>query len=303
MTFRLKFSNLFVMLNQNIVKGSDIIETVIMDGKALSQKIKDEIKNEVSLTGIKPGLAVIVVGDDYASSVYVKNKHRACEYVGFKTEIVNMDSNCSDNDVIAEISRLNADNSINGILVQLPLPKHLNKDKIISAISDEKDVDCFKLSNFGSVFYGQYNIAPCTPSGIIEILKEYNVDLCGKKCVVIGRSNIVGKPVASLLMEKNATVTVCHTKTVGLKDYCRNADIIVSAVGRHGVVDETMMKDGVVLIDVGINRNADGKLCGDIIGGEGIASLKTPVPGGIGPMTIAMLLKNTMTLYKKQKST
>ena len=273
-----------------------------MDGKTLSQKIKDEIRDEVRSKGIVPGLAVIVVGDDYASSIYVRNKQRACEYVGFKTEIVNMDSDCSEEEVIAEINRLNADDSINGILVQLPLPKNINKDKIISAISDEKDVDCFKLSNFGSVFYGKHDIAPCTPSGIIEILKEYNVDLCGKKCVVIGRSNIVGKPVASLLMEKNATVTVCHTKTVGLKDYCKNADIIVSAVGKSGTVNEDMMKDGVVLIDVGINRNADGKLCGDISGGEGIASFKTPVPGGVGPMTIAMLLKNTMILYNKKNS-
>lgn len=273
----------------------------IIDGKAISTQMRVEIAEQtkayIEKTGEKPGLAVIIVGEDPASKVYVRNKKRACEEVGFYSEEIALPAETDMATLKSVIDRLNADDKIHGILVQLPLPKHLDEGEVIMAINPEKDVDAFHPVNVGRVMSGGYTFVPCTPAGVMELLRRSGVEIAGKECVVVGRSNIVGKPMAMLLLEANGTVTVCHSRTKDLAQVCRRADILVSAVGRPYFITADMVKEGAVVVDVGINRLPDGKLVGDVdyAAVEPIASYITPVPGGVGPMTITMLLKNTLT--------
>ncbi|MBR5539484.1 MAG: bifunctional methylenetetrahydrofolate dehydrogenase/methenyltetrahydrofolate cyclohydrolase FolD [Clostridia bacterium] len=279
---------------------------VRIDGKVVAAAVRERIKNDVaefvSKTGKNPGLAVVIVGNDPASEVYVRNKHKACGEVGIYSEVHTLPENTTEEELLSLVEKLNNDENINGILVQLPLPKHLDSEKVILAINPAKDVDAFHPQNVGKIMIGNYSFLPCTPAGVMELLKYYNVDICGKHCVIIGRSNIVGKPQAMLMLKENATVTVCHSKTVNLKEITKQADILVTAVGRVDFVDADMVKEGAVVVDVGINRNAEGKLCGDVdyASVEPVASYITPVPGGVGPMTITMLLQNTLTAAKEQ---
>ncbi len=278
----------------------------IINGKIVSAKLREQIAAEVAEFKMKygkaPGLAVIVVGDDAASAVYVRNKHKACLEAGITSYQIELPAEISESELLAKIDELNADENVHGILVQLPLPKSINEERVINRISPEKDVDAFHPSNVGRIMIGSYKLLPCTPAGIIALLDHYNVEISGKRCVVIGRSNIVGKPMALLLTERNGTVTLCHSKTQGIADICRDADIIVVAVGRAEFLKADMVNPGAVVIDVGINRSADGKLLGDVEFDKvsNIASMITPVPGGVGPMTIAMLLRNTLTAAKEQ---
>lgn len=273
----------------------------IIDGKAISTQMRVEIaeqtKEYIQKTGEKPGLAVIIVGEDPASKVYVRNKKRACEEVGFYSEEIALPAETDMATLKSVIDRLNADDKIHGILVQLPLPKHLDEGEVIMMIHPQKDVDAFHPVNVGRVMSGGYTFVPCTPAGVMELLRRSGVEIAGKECVVVGRSNIVGKPMAMLLLEANGTVTVCHSRTKDLTQVCRRADILVSAVGRPYFITADMVKEGAVVVDVGINRLPDGKLVGDVdyAAVEPIASYITPVPGGVGPMTITMLLKNTLT--------
>ncbi len=275
----------------------------IIDGKAVSAAVKDEVKNEVEQlkkSGYVPCLAVVLVGNDPASKVYVGNKKKACEYCGIKSLEYLLDENTTEEELLSLINVLNNDSAVNGILVQLPLPKHINEEHIINSIVPSKDVDAFHPVNVGKIMIGNPDFLPCTPAGVMEMLKKYNIETCGKDCVIIGRSNIVGKPMAMLMLAANATVTVCHSKTANIKEKCKNADIIIAAVGKAGFVTADMVKDGAVVIDVGINRNSEGKLCGDV-DFESVsqkASYITPVPGGVGPMTIATLMKNTLAAFK-----
>ncbi len=277
----------------------------IIDGKAVSAYIKEQVKGEVatlSENGSVPALAVIIVGDDPASKVYVGNKKKACEMTGMRSVEYALPAETTEEELLALISELNNDKEINGILCQLPVPKHINEDKIIDAIAPEKDVDGFSAENVGKIWLGKYEISPCTPMGVIELLDYYNIPLEGKNCVIVGRSNIVGKPMAALLLERNATVTVCHSRTKDLTSFTKNADVIVAAVGRANFITADMVKDGAVVVDVGINRLENGKLCGDV-DFENVkdkVSFITPVPGGCGPMTIAVLMKNTLAAYKNQ---
>ncbi len=277
----------------------------IIDGKAVSQFVKDEVKKEVSALGEKGvtvGLAVIIVGNDPASRTYVNNKKKACEATGIISEEYALPEDTTMDELLALIRELNAKKSINGILCQLPLPKHLDEKVIIENIDPIKDVDAFHAVNTGHIMIGDYSFLPCTPAGIMEMLKYYNIEIEGKECVVIGRSNIVGKPMAMLLLQKNGTVTVCHSRTKNLKEVTSRADILVAAVGKPYFVTADMVKDGAVVIDVGMDRNKEGKLCGDVDFAEveKKASYITPVPGGVGPMTIATLMKNTVTAAKIQ---
>lgn len=275
----------------------------IIDGKAVSAAVKDEVKNEVEQlkkSGSVPCLAVVLVGNDPASKVYVGNKKKACEYCGIKSLEYLLDENTTEEELLSLINVLNNDSAVNGILVQLPLPKHINEEHIINSIVPSKDVDAFHPVNVGKIMIGNPDFLPCTPAGVMEMLKKYNIETCGKDCVIIGRSNIVGKPMAMLMLAANATVTVCHSKTANIKEKCKNADIIIAAVGKAGFVTADMVKDGAVVIDVGINRNSEGKLCGDV-DFESVsqkASYITPVPGGVGPMTIATLMNNTLAAFK-----
>ena len=279
----------------------------LIDGKSVSVKVKEEAKAEVSALneqGIEVALAVIIVGNDPASKVYVGNKKKACEVCGIRSVEYALSEETTQEELLSLIDKLNNDKAINGILCQLPLPKHLDEVAVIERISSKKDVDCFSNENVGKLWTGDYTFKPCTPAGVMELLKAYDIDVEGKNCVVIGRSNIVGKPMAALLLEKNATVTVCHSRTRNLKEVCALADLIVAAVGRAGFVTADMVKDGAVVIDVGINRNENGKLCGDV-DFENVkekASFITPVPGGCGPMTIAVLMQNTVSAAKKQNN-
>ncbi len=272
----------------------------IIDGKAISAEVKAEIAEQtaelVASTGITPGLAVVIVGDDPASKIYVRNKGRACEQVGFFSETHELPENTDQETLEHLIDDLNSDPKIHGILVQLPLPRHLDADRILMRISPDKDVDAFHPYNVGMLTVGTPTMLPCTPSGIIELLCRSGIEIAGKECVVLGRSNIVGKPMALLLLAKNGTVTVCHSGTRELADICRRADILVSAVGKAGFVRADMVKEGAVVIDVGMNRDAEGRLVGDVdfYAVSERASYITPVPGGVGPMTIAMLMKNTL---------
>ena len=278
----------------------------IIDGKALSDKILKEIENEHSelqaKVGRKAGLAVIIVGENPASQIYVRNKIRACERVGFHSETIRLDENITEENLLLEIEKLNNDNNIDGILVQLPIPKHINELKVINAISAEKDVDGFHTTNIGKMMIGdETGFLPCTPAGVIQMFEEYNIDLEGKDVLVIGQSNIVGKPMTLLLINKRATVQVCNSKTKNLPEKLQKADVVVAAAGSPKLVKGSDVKEGVVVIDIGINR-VNGKICGDVDFEEVSqkASYITPVPGGVGPMTIAMLIKNTFKSYKQK---
>ena len=278
---------------------------VILDGKAVSAKVKEEVKEEVESLkkqGVSVGLAVIIVGNNPASRTYVNNKKKACEAAGIVSEEYALPEETTQEELLALVRELNQKDSINGILCQLPLPKQLDEEAVIAAISDKKDVDAFSAVNVGHIMIGDYSFLPCTPAGIMEILRHYNIDVAGKECVVIGRSNIVGKPMAMLLLHQNGTVTICHSKTKNLKDVTSRADILVAAVGIPHFVTADMVKEGAVVIDVGMDRDENGKLCGDVdfAAVEPKASYITPVPGGVGPMTIATLLKNTVTAAKQQ---
>lgn len=279
----------------------------IIDGKAVSQFVKDEVKKEVSALGekgVSVGLAVIIVGNDPASRTYVNNKKKACEATGIISEEYALPEDTTMDELLALIKELNAKKSINGILCQLPLPKHLDEKAVIENIDPIKDVDAFHAVNTGHIMIGDYSFLPCTPAGIMEMLKYYNIEIEGKECVVIGRSNIVGKPMAMLLLQKNGTVTICHSRTKNLKEVTSRADILVAAVGIPYFVTADMVKDGAVVIDVGMDRNKEGKLCGDVDFAEveKKAFYITPVPGGVGPMTIATLMKNTVTAAKIQNN-
>ena len=276
----------------------------IIDGKLISKQLKDELKSEVEQlkkAGKKCALAVIQVGDDAASSVYVGNKKKACEYIGIESFSYKLPENTSEDELLALIEKLNADSNVHGILCQLPLPKHMNEEHIVKAISPEKDVDGFHVENVGALVTGTEGFVSCTPAGIIELLKRSDVTIEGKHCVVIGRSNIVGKPMALLFLRENATVTVCHSKTRNLRDICKQADILVVAMGKPLYIDASYVKKGATVVDVGIHRDENNKLCGDVDFQkvEPVCGAITPVPGGVGPMTIAMLMKNCVEAMKK----
>ena len=278
----------------------------IIDGKAISKQIREEIAaNRAEFTaksGITPGLAVIIVGEDPASQVYVRNKRRACDEVGFYSESYELPANTTQEELEALVDKLNKDDKIHGILVQLPLPKHLDETRVLLKINPEKDVDAFHPYNVGKIMIGDYSFLPCTPAGVMALIERSGIDVCGKKCVVIGRSNIVGKPMAMLLLHSHGTVTICHSRTQNLASICKEADILVAAIGKADFVGADMIKEGAVVIDVGMNRKADGKLTGDVnyAEAEPLASYITPVPGGVGPMTITMLMQNTLTAAKNK---
>lgn len=277
----------------------------LIDGKQISIQIKNEVKeqiNKIKHIGT-PTLAVVLVGDDAASKVYIKNKKIACEYTGINSKAFELPQNTTQDELLKLIDDLNNDTTINGILVQLPLPKHIDADTILLAISSEKDVDGFHPYNIGLMSIGKDTFLPCTPAGIIELLKRSNIQIQNKNCVVVGRSNIVGKPVASLLLKQDGTVTICHSKTTNLKEICKQADILVVAIGKPNFIKADMIKQGVVIIDVGMNR-VEGKLCGDVDFEmcKNLCSYITPVPGGVGPMTIAMLMKNCLKAFVNQNS-
>ena len=275
----------------------------IIDGKAISAAVKEQVRDEIARDKLTVGLAVVIVGDDPASRVYVNNKKKACEFCGIKSYEYALPAETTQDELLELVDTLNADKNVNGILVQLPLPKHLDEKAVIERISPNKDVDAFHESNVGRIMIGNYSFLPCTPAGCMELIHGTGVEVAGKECVVIGRSNIVGKPMAMLLLHENGTVTVCHSKTSDLAEVCRRADILVAAVGRPNFVTADMVKPGAVVIDVGINRLDNGKLCGDVKFDEvsEVAGWITPVPGGVGPMTIAMLMRNTVTAARIQK--
>lgn len=278
----------------------------IIDGKVVSAAVKQEVADEAARLkdekGLKVGLAVVIVGNDSASRVYVNNKKKACEAVGFQSFEYALDENTTQEQLLDLVNVLNRDDRVNGILVQLPLPKHIDEKAVINAISPEKDVDAFHPENVGKIMIGEYSFLPCTPAGVMRLIESTGVDISGKKCVVVGRSNIVGKPQAMLLLQKNGTVTICHSRTQNLKEECKAADILVVAIGKAKFVTGDMIKEDAVVIDVGMDRDENGKLCGDVDfeSAEKVAGYITPVPGGVGPMTIAMLMKNTLTAAKQQ---
>ncbi len=271
----------------------------IIDGKAISQAVKDEIKSrtaELSAKGTEACLAVILVGEDPASQVYVKNKKKACEYCGIKSLSYELPADTTEEKLLELIAELNERSDVNGILVQLPLPKGIDEDRVLDAISPDKDVDGFHPVNVGKLSIGKKGFVSCTPAGVIQLLKRSGIEISGKECVVVGRSNIVGKPMSMLLLQENGTVTVCHSRTKDLKEVTKRADILVVAIGKPKFIDASYVKEGAVVIDVGIHRQDDGKLCGDVdyASVEPVASAITPVPGGVGPMTIAMLMYNCL---------
>lgn len=275
------------------------MSATLIDGKATSQKIKSRIAlrvEQLALKGIIPGLAVVLIGDNPASHTYVKNKKRTCEALGMRSDLLQFPESFGEDELLEVIHNLNNDPEIHGILVQLPLPGHIDEFKVILAINPEKDVDGFHPVSVGNMMIGREAFLPCTPHGIMKLLEEYGIDPAGKHAVVIGRSNIVGKPAGQLLLQRDATVTYCHSRTVDLAEYTRSADILVSAVGRAKFLGKDYIKDGAVVIDVGMNRDENGKLCGDVDFDDVLetASYVTPVPGGVGPMTIAMLMENTL---------
>ena len=278
----------------------------IIDGKEVSAQVKEQVKEEAAqlkaATGLQVGLAVVIVGNNPASRVYVNNKKKACEAVGFQSFEYALDEDTTQEELLELVEVLNENPQVNGILVQLPLPKQIGEKAIINAISPDKDVDAFHPSNVGRIMIGSYAFLPCTPAGVMELIASTGVSVSGKNCVVIGRSNIVGKPMAMLLLHQNGTVTICHSRTQNLKEICAQADILVAAVGKANFVTADMVKEGAVVIDVGMNRLDNGKLCGDVdfAAVEPKAGYITPVPGGVGPMTIAMLMRNTLTAAKQQ---
>lgn len=282
------------------------MSAVRMDGKALSAKVRGSILAETEALkekGVTPGLAVIIVGNDPASEIYVRNKEKACAECGFYSEKYALPAETSQEELLGLIAQLNQSPQISGILCQMPVPEHISEQAVIDAIDPKKDVDAFHPVNVGKIMVGNFDFVPCTPAGVMELLDEYGIDPKGKECVVVGRSNIVGKPMSMLLLHRHGTVTICHSRTSGLAAVCRRADILVAAVGKAGFITPDMVKDGAVVIDVGINRNAEGKVCGDVAP-EVMekASYMTPVPGGAGPMTITMLMKNTLKAAKLQHS-
>ncbi len=278
----------------------------IIDGKAISAAIRGEIAAEVEQMkkekGFVPGLAVIIVGQDPASQVYVRNKKKDCDETGINSIVHALPENTTQDELLALVNKLNNDDTVHGIIVQLPLPKHLDSELIINNIDSKKDVDAFHPYNVGKIMIGDYEFLPCTPAGVMALLERSNIDVAGKNCVVVGRSNIVGKPQAMMLLHKNGTVTICHSKTKDLAEVCRSADILVVAIGRAKMITGDMIKEGAVVIDVGMNRDENGKLCGDVDyeSAEKKASYITPVPGGVGPMTRVMLLQNTLSAAKKK---
>lgn len=280
------------------------MSAVRMDGKALSAKVRSSIlaeTEELKKKGVTPGLAVIIVGDDPASEIYVRNKEKACAECGFYSEKYALPAETSQEELLGLIGQLNQSPQISGILCQLPVPDHISEEAVINAIDPKKDVDAFHPVNVGKIMVGNFDFVPCTPAGVMELIDEYQIDPKGKECVVVGRSNIVGKPMAMLLLHRHGTVTMCHSRTQHLDEVCRRADILVAAVGKAGFITPGMVKDGAVVIDVGINRNAEGKVCGDVDPAVmEKASYMTPVPGGAGPMTITMLMKNTLKAAKIQ---
>lgn len=275
----------------------------IIDGKKISQEIKDELKEKVEVLkseGKRIALAVIQVGNDPASSVYVNNKKKACAYIGIESLSYELPEETTEEELLALVEKLNADDTVHGILVQLPVPKHIDADKIIQTISPKKDVDGFHPENVGNLVIGEKGFVSCTPAGIIQLLKRSNIEITGKNCVVVGRSNIVGKPMALLMLRENATVTIAHSKTQNLKELCKTADILIVAIGKPQFITAEYVKEGAVIIDVGIHRDEENKLCGDVKFDEvePLASAITPVPGGVGPMTIAMLMNNCVEASK-----
>jgi methylenetetrahydrofolate dehydrogenase (NADP+) / methenyltetrahydrofolate cyclohydrolase len=272
------------------------IQTTLIDGKAVAAQLRADIKTQAAALSFRPGLAVVLVGDDPASQVYVSHKMKACEEAGFASRLIRMPADAKQSDLLMQVSALNVDRSMHGILVQMPLPKHMDAQAVIAAINPNKDVDGFHVTNAGALMTGAPRLVPCTPLGVMELLEVAGVPLRGAHAVVVGASNIVGKPQALLLQAAGATVTICNSKTRDLKAHLKMADVVVCAVGRAHFITGDMLKAGVVVIDVGINRDADGKLCGDVDTAScmGIASAITPVPGGVGPMTIALLLANTL---------
>ena len=279
---------------------------MILDGKQLSQELKDEMRQEVEALaqkyGRRPCLMVVIVGNNPASQSYVRGKIKATEYVGFEGSLVSLPEDVTEDALIAEIERLNQNELVDGILVQLPLPKHISEDRVIASISPEKDVDGFHATNVARLWLNQPCIVPCTPKGVIVMLDRAGIEISGKNAVVVGRSNIVGKPVAKLLLDRNATVTIAHSRTKNLKEVCRQADILVAAVGRPQMLTADYIKPGAAVIDVGINRLEDGRLVGDVDfeGAKAIAGAITPVPGGVGPMTITMLMRNTIECFLRR---
>lgn len=276
----------------------------VIDGKKIAENMQNELKKETTelkKNGIDLTLAVIYVGDDLASKIYINNKRKACDYVGIKMKEFKFDCNTNENDILKLINELNMDKSVMGIMVQMPLPYQINGRKIVGAINPQKDVDGFSEVNLGKIITKNYDFLPCTPAGIMEILKSENVETKGKYCVVVGRSNIVGKPLSLMLLNNDATVTICHSKTENLKEACKNADILISAVGEKNLITADMVKKDAVVIDVGINRNEFGKICGDVDfeNVKKVASSITPVPGGVGPVTVAMLMKNVVLSARK----
>lgn len=276
---------------------------MIIDGKKISQEIKDEVKEQVAelkAQGTEITLAVVKVGDDPASAVYVRNKEKACEYVGMNSKKIEKPADTTEEELLDLIADLNNDDSINGILVQLPLPDHIDENKILLAIDPNKDVDGFHPVNVGKMVIGEKSFLPCTPAGIVEMIKRSGLDIEGKECVIIGRSNIVGKPMAILMLRENATVTITHSRTKDLKDVCKRADILIAALGKAKFVTEDFVKKGAIVIDVGMDRDENGKLCGDVDfeNVKDIASAITPVPGGVGPMTVTMLIVNCLNSAK-----
>ena len=277
----------------------------MIDGKAVSLAVKTDVRDAIAKAGIEPCLAVILVGNDPASRVYVNNKKKACAFCGIRSLEYALPEETTQEELLSLIDKLNRDPAVNGILCQLPVPKQISEKEVIAKINPKKDVDCFHNENVGRLWTGSYRILPCTPAGVMALLDHYHIDPAGKHCVIVGRSNIVGKPMAALMLARNATVTVCHSRTADLKAQCRQADILVAAVGKAKFITADMVKDGAVVLDVGINRNDDGKLCGDV-DFEKVkdkASWITPVPGGCGPMTIAVLMQNTLMAYKIQTKT
>ncbi len=272
----------------------------IIDGKQISAEIRAELRCEIAGMRVKPGLAVVIAGDDMASHTYVRNKKKACEEIGIYSEVYELPASVSQDELLALVGKLNRDEKIHGILVQSPLPKHIDEAAVVENIDKNKDVDAFHPYNVGRIMIGSHTFLPCTPAGVMELLRRSGIEVAGKRCVVVGRSDIVGKPMAMLLLHANGTVTVCHSKTRDLAVECRRAEILISAVGRANFITADMISPGAVVIDVGMNRGADGKLCGDVdfAGVEPLASYITPVPGGVGPMTITMLLANTVTAAK-----
>ena len=278
----------------------------LIDGKAIAAQIKEELKEQVAALkeqGREVSLAVIQVGEDKASSVYVNNKKKACEYIGIRSLSYHLPEEVSEEELLKLINTLNQDDAVNGILVQLPLPKHIDEDRVIKAIDPKKDVDGFHPQSVGALSIGQPGFVSCTPAGIIELLKRSNVEITGKECVVVGRSNIVGKPMALLLLRENGTVTVCHSKTADLRAVTKRADILVVAIGKPQFIDETYVKEGAVVIDVGIHRDENNRLCGDVNFDrvKDVAEKITPVPGGVGPMTICMLMHNVVKAEEMQR--